>query len=428
MSTEIFEQYESNVRSYCRSFPTVFRTARGSRLTDVNGREYLDFFSGAGGVNYGHNHPRMKQAVIDYLSRDGIVHALDMYTEPKALFLQRLQTLILQPRGFNYKVQFTGPTGTNAVEAALKLARKATGRQGVFALMGAFHGMTAGALALTTDRASRAGAGAPLNGVTHIPAPYMFPGLDTLDYMERLLTDDHAGVEKPAAVVVEAVQADGGIYPLPADYLQGLRALCDRHGLLLIVDDIQAGCGRCGNFFSFEHAGIQPDMVTLSKSIGGMGMPMALLLMKPSLDLWSPGEHTGTFRGNQLSLVAAAEALQVFVDEQIDRQVAEKEAIVADFLEQTVRPLHPGIQIRGVGLLWGVDLTALGGDAVSRRVMGRCFEKGLILERVGRDNAVLKLMPPLVIKPDELRRGLGILAEALREELADSQQEGGSEQ
>ena len=416
--SETFEKYESNVRSYCRSFPTVFQTARGCLLTDDKGRTFIDFFSGAGGVNYGHNHPYIKQKVIEYLQGDGIIQALDMFTPAKEAFIEYFQTKILQPRGFTYKIQFAGPTGTNAVEAAIKLARKVTGRQTVFALMGAFHGMTMGALALTTDAASRGGAGVPLNHVVHLPAPYMFPELDTLAYAERLITDDHSGTEKPAAIILEAVQADGGIYPFPAEYLQGLRALCDRHGILLIMDDIQAGCGRSGDFFSFEKAGVIPDMVTVSKSIGGIGMPMALLLMKPELDQWAPGEHTGTFRGNQLSMVAAKAALEVFVNEKIDAQVAEKQAIVADFMEKEIRPIHKDIAVRGVGLIWGVDLSAIGDGALAAKVMHTCFENGLVLERVGRDNTVMKLMPPLTIEKENLLKGLAILRDVLKSVLA----------
>ncbi|MBR4868156.1 MAG: aspartate aminotransferase family protein [Clostridia bacterium] len=415
-----FETYESNVRSYCRSFPTVFTSAKGAVLTDGNGKTYIDFFSGAGGVNYGHNHPYIKEQVMEYLQSDGIIHALDMYTPAKEAFISYFQSNILEPKGFEYKIQFTGPTGTNAVEAALKLARKVTGRTNIFALMGAFHGMTMGSLALTTDASSRGGAGMPLSGVTHIPAPYMYPEMDTVDYMETLITDDHSGVEKPAAVVLEAVQADGGIYPMPVEYLQKLRAMCDRHNVLLIVDDIQAGCGRSGNFFAFERAGIVPDMVTLSKSIGGMGMPMALLLMKPELDIWSPGEHTGTFRGNQLSLVAAKAGLEVFVKENIAQQVAQKEALVADFMKHEIETINPAITTRGIGLLWGVDLSALGGDALSKAVMTRCFEKGLVLERVGRDNAVMKLMPTLTVEPELLTKGLTILRDSIQEVLKEA--------
>ena len=321
MNTSVFESYESNVRSYCRSFPTVFTKAKGAIMVDEAGKEYVDFFAGAGALNFGHNPDAMVDAIVDYLKSDGIVHSMDMYTAPKRAFLETLENRILKPRGLDYKVQFAGPTGTNAVEAAIKLARKVKGRENIFAFMGAFHGMTMGSLALTTDRCSREGAGQILPNVTHIPAPGMFQGLDTIAYMERLLTDDHSGVEKPAAVVLETVQADGGINVFDAEWLRRLRDLCDRYDILMIADDIQVGCGRTGTFFSFERAGIVPDMVTLSKSIGGCGMPLALVLMKPELDQWEPGQHTGTFRGNQLSLVAGKIGMDMMVDQHIEEEV-----------------------------------------------------------------------------------------------------------
>lgn len=415
--SDVFEKYESNVRSYCRSFPTVFARAKGSVLTDVAGRRYIDFFSGAGGVNYGHNNDHIKQAVMRYLEEDGMIHALDMYTEAKEEFLSYFEEKILKPRGFDYKVQFAGPTGTNAVEAALKLARKVTKRQNIFAFMGAFHGMTLGSLALTTDACSRGGAGVPLSHVTHIPAPYMFENLDVLAYIETLLTDDHSAAEKPAAIILESVQADGGIYAFDTGFLKGLRALCDRYGILMICDDIQVGCGRSGNFFSFERAGIKPDIVTLSKSIGGFGMPLALTLFKPELDLWEPGEHTGTFRGNQLSLVAAKAGLEVFLEEKVEEQVARKEKIVGRYLKEQIEPLDPRIKTRGIGLIWAVDLSGLEDETLSSRLMHTCFDRGLILERVGRKNAVMKLMPPLVIGEEQLTGGLDILKNALADML-----------
>ena len=259
MNTSVFEQHESNVRSYCRNFPTVFIKAKGAIMTDETGRDFVDFFAGAGALNYGHNPDRITERLISYLQQDGIIHSMDMYTAPKREFLEYFTENILKPRGYDYKVQFTGPTGTNAVEAAIKLARIAKKRQNVFAFMGAFHGMTLGALSLTTDRCSREGAGQNMQNVTHIPAPYMFPELDTIAYMECLLNDDHSGVEKPAAIILETVQADGGIYAFDAQWLRDLRDLCTKHDILLIADDIQVGCGRAGTFFSFERADIQPD-------------------------------------------------------------------------------------------------------------------------------------------------------------------------
>lgn len=416
MNTSIFENVESNVRSYCRSFPTVFTKAKGSVMTDENGKEYIDFFAGAGALNFGHNPDAMNKAMIAYLESDGIVHSMDMYTGPKRNFLEFFQSNILAPRGMNYKVQFAGPTGTNAVEAAVKLARKVKGRSNIFALMGAFHGMTLGAVSLTTDRCSREGAGIPLNNVTHIPAPYMFPELDTIAYMERLITDDHSGVEKPAAIILESVQADGGIYAFDVQWLQRLRQLCDKHDVLLIMDDIQAGIGRCGYFFSFERAGIIPDMVTISKSIGGCGMPLAMVLFKPELDIWEPGQHTGTFRGNQLALVAGLEGMKYFVENGLDAEVRRKGELVDKFIKEEICPMDSRLSYRGIGLLWGIDFGAFPGDPV-KALVSACFRNGVIAERVGRDNSVLKMMPALTISDELLLEGLRRVKNAIAEIL-----------
>lgn len=413
MNTKAFEEYESNVRSYCRSFPTVFTKAKGSVMTDEDGKDYIDFFAGAGALNYGHNPDCMVEKVVEYLKNDGIVHSMDMYTAPKREFLEYFQEKILKPRGFDYKIQFAGPTGTNAVEAAIKLARKNKKRENIFAFMGAFHGMTLGALSLTTDSASREGAGQTLQNVTHIPAPYMFPELDVIKYMETLLTDDHSGIEKPAAVILECVQADGGIYAFEKDFLVSLRELCTKHDILLIADEIQVGNARTGTFFSFEKAGIVPDMVTLSKSIGGFGMPLALVLFKKDLDIWTPGEHTGTFRGNQLSLIAGKEGLRKVAEENIEKEVLRKGEIVASFLEKEVCPLSDKISFRGVGLIWGVDFSKFDRD-MTKPLIAECFKNGLIVERVGRENNVLKLMPPLVIEDELLLKGLEILKNSIK--------------
>lgn len=418
MNTQPFEEYESQVRSYCRNFPTVFTTAKGSFLYDEDGKEYIDFFCGAGGLNYGHNNEYIKGKVLEYLQSDGVMHALDMYTAPKREFLEFYEEKILKPRGLNYKIQFPGPTGTNAVEAALKLARKVTGRNNVFAMMGGFHGMTLGSLALTTDASSRAGAGVPLYNVTHIPAPYMFPELDTIHYMETLLTDDHSGVEKPAAIVLETVQADGGINPFPVEWLQRVRTLCDKYDILMVVDDIQVGCARTGWFFSFERAGIVPDIVTQSKSIGGYGMPFALVLIKPELDIWSPGEHNGTFRGYQLSMVAAKAGLEVMLNEHVEDKVRGQEKIIAQYMDE-ITALDPArVRTRGIGFIWGVDLYHCDPEGkASKQVLDLCFQNGLIVERVGRGNAVVKVMPDLLIDEATLRRGLDILKSAVAQVL-----------
>lgn len=416
MGKEIFEKYESNVRSYCRKWPVVLKKAKGSLYYDENDNEYIDFFNGAGALNYGHNPDFIKEKLIKYLEEDNIMHSLDMYTMAKREFIDYYQEKILKVRGFDYKLMFPGPTGTNGIEMALKLARKAKNRTNIFALMGCFHGMTMGALSLTTEAAARKGAGVALSNVTHIPAPYYLDGsFDTLKYFEEILNDDHCGIEKPAAIIIETVQAEGGIHVFSKEFLQGLRRICDKYDILLIVDDIQAGCSRTGTFFSFERANIVPDIVVQSKSIGAYGMPLALVLIKPELDLFTPGEHNGTFRGFQLSMVAAKAGLEITVNENVPQKVKEKEKIVSDYLEKEIKPLLKDKQeIRGIGLMWGIEFVD---GKLARAVLDRCFEKGLIIELAGRNDSVLKIMPSLLIDNDLLLKGLNIVKEAMLEIL-----------
>ena len=419
MDFGIFEKNESEVRSYCRNFPAVFTKAKGSIIYDENGGEYIDFLAGAGALNYGHNNSYIKDKVMEYLADDGIMHSLDMYTAAKAAFINKFREGILAPRGMDYKLMFTGPTGTNAVEAALKLARKVTGRTEVIALMGAFHGMTLASLALTTDQTSREGSGLPLVSVTHVPAPYMIGEQQAMDYLEMILADDHSGLDKPAAFVIETMQAEGGMHIMSNEYLQKIERLCRKYGILLIVDDIQVGCGRTGDFFSFERAGISPDMVVLSKSIGGIGLPMALLLIKPEHDThWKPAEHNGTFRGNQLAFVASEAAVDVLTEQDILAKVRRKDKLVENYINAEILSIDSRLTARGIGLAWGVDYIGVdkSGD-ISRAVLKEGFANGLIIERVGRQNAVLKIMPPLVIEDEVLIKGLAILRDATKKVL-----------
>lgn len=417
MNTNAFEMYESSVRSYCRSFPAVFSRAKGAFMYDEDGKEYIDFFCGAGALNYGHNNDYIKDKLIDYLKSDGVLHGMDMFTPAKRDFLETLQEKILKPRGLNYKVMCCGPTGTNAVEAALKLARKVTGRTNVWAFMGCFHGMSLGALSLTTEAYARNASGVALGNCTHIPAPYMFPGLDVLQYMQTLLDDDHSGVAKPAALVMETVQAEGGIYPFDPDFLKGCRKFCDDNDILMIVDDIQAGCGRTGTFFSFERGEIKPDMVTLSKSISGIGMPMSLLLINPDKDIWQPAEHNGTFRGNQLAFVSGKAAIEYMIENDLCAQVQRKSQIIEKFIREQIITLDERLSYRGIGMMWGVDCSKLGGDAFSKAVIQGCVRRNMIIERAGRDSCVVKMMPALVIDDETLMRGLNIVKDAFAEVL-----------
>lgn len=418
---EVFESVESAVRSYCRTFPTVFARAKGAHLHDEQGRSYIDFFAGAGALNYGHNPDFIQDRLVAHLRSDAVTHALDMFTTTKRAFLEEFRSVVLEPRGLDYRVQFCGPTGANSVEAALKLARLVTGRVPVASFTGGWHGMTAACLSVTGNRENRAAAGAPLPFTLTLPfpeGPYRMS--DALGYVESLFTDPNSGLDLPAALILETIQAEGGIYVAPVEWLRGIRALCDRHGVLLIADEIQVGCGRSGTFFSFERAGIVPDLVCVSKSIGGYGLPMSLLLIKPGLDAWKPGQHTGTFRGNQLAFCAATAALSLWRTPDFERGIAERADIVARFLESEVRPLHPGIEIRGMGMIWGLDLARVGGPALAKRTAQLCFAAGLVIERCGRDDTALKIMPPLTIGKDTLIEGLGILRDATRAALAET--------
>ncbi|GCB52719.1 diaminobutyrate--2-oxoglutarate transaminase [Streptomyces sp. NL15-2K] len=411
----VVETHESAVRSYSRAFPAVFTSAKGDLLVGQDGARYIDFLSGAGTLNYGHNPDSIKDDLIEYLRADGLVHGLDLSTSAKAGFLQALRTYVLEPRGLDYKVQFTSPSGTNAVEAALKVARLATGRTNVIAFGGGFHGVSTGSLAATGGGFYREGLEATLPQVTHIPYPDSPLGeFESLDLLRRLLDDPSSGVDKPAAVLLETVQGEGGVWVAPVPFLQELRELCDRHGILLIVDDIQAGCGRTGTFFSFERAGITPDLITLSKSISGYGLPMAIVLIKPEYDIWRPGQHNGTFRGHQLAFVAASAALRHYwSDDTFVRQIRTKAELVTDFLQRRIAQPY-GAQVRGVGLMQAVDLSTVSGVEAAE-VSRRCFDKGLIIETCGRRDEVLKLLPPLTVSQVNLSAGLNMLADALTE-------------
>lgn len=407
---ETFEKYESEVRSYSRCFPAVFTRAKEQTLWDAEGRSYLDFFAGAGALNYGHNNPLLKQHLLDYLADDGITHSLDMATRAKERFILAFQRLVLEPRDLDYKMMFTGPTGTNSVEAALKLARKVTGRCNVIAFTNAFHGMTLGSLALTGNEMKRSGAGLPLHSVSHVPFDaYFGDGIDSIAVLEQLLADESSGLERPAAVVVETLQAEGGVNVASTTWLRRLQDITRSVGALLIVDDIQVGCGRTGPFFSFERAGIRPDVVCLSKSLSGYGLPLAVTLFRRDLDCWEPGEHNGTFRGHNLAFVTATAALERYWStNDLQNEVRRKGDRVRRRLEESAECY--GGTVRGLGLLQGVEFDD---PSAASEVSRAAFERGLLLETSGPRGEVAKIMPPLTISDEELEHGLGLFQECL---------------
>ncbi len=408
----IYKRRESEVRSYCRAFPTSFETAKGAILTAADGREYIDFLAGCSTLNYGHNPEALKQALVDYITSDGLTHSMDMHTEAKANFLNLFENNILKPRGMNHRVMFTGPTGANAVESAMKIARKVTGRTGIIAFTNGFHGMTLGALAATGNAGKRAGAGIPLTGVTHEPYDgYFGRDIDTASQLDAKLSDPSSGLDKPAAIIVETTQGEGGLNVASAEWLKKIEAIAKKHDALFIIDDIQAGIGRTDGFFSFETAGVKPDIVTLAKSLSGMGLPFALTLIRPELDQWKPGEHNGTFRGNNHAFVTAAKAIELFwSDDKFETEVRAKGELLKKRLSEITASASIANRVKGRGMMRGIEMKDgdLAGD-----ICARCFDNGLIIETSGANDEVVKVLCPLTITQEQLNKGLDILAEAV---------------
>lgn len=409
----IFETRESDIRAYCRVYPVVFDKADNARQTDENGKEYIDFFAGAGVLNFGHNNEHMTQAVIKYLQSNGVIHSLDMHTTAKRTFMEKFVETILKPKNMPHKMQFMGPTGTNAVEAALKLARRATGRSEIVAFTKGFHGMTLGSLACTANEYFRGAAGVPLSHVSHQPfgcettcvGCEMGCGIGNLDALRAQYNDGSSGIKPPAAFLVETIQAEGGVNVAHTQWLQALAALAKDFGSLLIVDDIQVGMGRTGTFFSYEDSGIDPDIICLAKGLGGLGTPIAMNLVKPAIDKhWSPGEHTGTFRGQSISFVAGTQALSYFENDELMQEVKKKAAV----MHKAITPLEKfnGVQVRGKGMVLGLDVS----DGVkARAIIDECFSKGLLVAACGSGGRVIKLIPPLTIPDSDLQEGLKTL-------------------
>ncbi len=412
-SENLLEERESNVRSYSRSFPVTFTSASGSIMKDSTAKSYIDFFTGAGALNYGHNDKDMGRGVIEYIQQGGVIHGLDMATEAKIDFIHEFISTILTPRGLDYKFQFTGPTGTNAVEAALKLARMKTGRSNIIAFSHSFHGVSTGSLATTSNKWFRDASGIPLNNVCFFPFDGYLKGMDTIKYLEKMIDDPSSGVDMPAAIIVESIQGEGGINIATANWLKSIRRLTEERDIVLILDDIQAGCGRTGDFFSFEFASIQPDIVVLSKSISGFGLPMSLLLLRPELDIWKPGQHNGTFRGNNLAFVTGASALRKFWrSEALSISIKEKERTLRTGLREILAKYPDKIvDIRGRGLMYGAECSS---SEYAAQLQNACFQNGLIIERSGAHDEVIKFMPALTVTNEQLVEGLSIFEEAIK--------------
>jgi diaminobutyrate-2-oxoglutarate transaminase len=414
---DIYDRRESAARSYCRSMPAVFTRASGSELTSADGTTYIDFLAGCSSLNYGHNDTDMKIALVEHITSDGIAHGLDLHSDAKGAFLEAFEKHILAPRDMDHRVMFTGPTGANAVEAAMKIARKVTGRTNVIAFTNGFHGVTNGALAATGNSYHRGGAGMALAGVTRMPYDgYFGAGTDTADHLEKMLDDASGGIDAPAAIMLETVQGEGGLTAAHPEWVKRIADIARKHGALLIIDDIQAGCGRCGTYFSFEEMGVMPDIVTMAKSLSGFGLPMAMVLVRPEHDVFGPAEHNGTFRGNTHAFVTARVAIEKFwADRAFQKELSEKAGLIHDKLTELAE-IVPGARLKGRGLMQGVDV---GSGDLAGAICAKAYENGLIIETSGNEDQVVKVLAPLTTPTEMLNRGFEILHAAARAVLAE---------
>lgn len=394
-----FEKHESEIRAYCRAVPTVFKSSSNAKMVDENGKVFIDFFAGAGVLNFGHNNPKMKEAIIEFIQRDGVAHSLDMFTDVKRNFINKFVTTILEPRGWqDRKLQFTGPTGTNAVEAALKLARKVTGRTEVVAFNRGFHGMTLGALACTANNAFRNSSGVPLNNVIR----GTFNDMDAFVEMKRQMTHSGEGLQVPAAFIIEPIQAEGGVRIASVEWLNAVQSFAKEVGSLLILDDIQGASGRHGSYFSFDGMDLDPDIIILAKGLGGFGTPIGMLLNKPEIDkAWGPGQHTGTFRGQGLSFVAGTVALEYFENEDFNKDTIRKGEIIKATLDE-LNAKYPNTKVREKGMMLAIEFESA---EISKAITVKTFENGLIVGACS-SGEIIKFIPPLTIEDDTLTEGL----------------------
>lgn len=410
---------ESEVRTYSRSFPDSFEKAEGALVYSEDGKKYIDFLSGCGSLNYGHNHPILRDALVSYVKSNGITMSLDIATKSKGEFIETFSETLLHPRKFSsYKFQFPGPTGTNAVEAAIKLARKVTGRFNIITFTNAFHGCSLGSLSLTGSQYHRNSCEPILTHAMRMPYEgYWGEGIDTSIQLEKMLLDPSSGYSMPAAIILETIQGEGGLNVASYEWMKSITEFAKKHSILIIIDDIQAGCGRSGSFFSFDALGIVPDIICLAKSISGFGLPMSLVLLKSEYDIWEPGEHNGTFRGNNLAFLTATEAIKYFwKDSSFVYGISTREEKINSFLKKIVGSFTDEVTPKGRGLMKGLSFNS-SDSKVTKSIQNYCFQNGVIVELCGPHDEVLKLLPPLNIPLNELEQGLEIIEEAIKKTL-----------
>ena len=434
--------FESSARSYPRKFPIAIAKAKGSWVEDVEGKRYLDFLNGAGTLALGHNNDEVNQAMVDLIKSGAPLHALDLMTPTKEKFAETLLSILPPELAENAKMQFCSPSGSDATDAAIKLCKTATGRGTVIAFSGGYHGMGHGPMALTGNCNAKNKVQNIMPGVQFMPYPYSYRcpmGLGgeegtkaCIAYLERFLKDPESGVTKPAAIILEPIQGEGGVVPAPVEFLQAVRRITKELDIPMICDEIQCGMGRSGKIFAFEHAGIVPDVILISKAIGGT-QPLAVVVYDKKLDTWGPGAHAGTFRGNQLAMAAGCVVMEKIREPAFLADVARK----GDYMKSRLLKLKDEVSIigdvRGKGLMLGIEFIDPNGPKdvmghpapsgeVSALVQHLCLENGLIMERGGRNGSVMRCLCALNIPDQDLELACSIFEKVVKEVDANAKQ------
>lgn len=436
---------ESAAVSYPGAIPIAIDAAKGATLRDVDGNTFLDFFAGMGALNVGHSNPYVLEAVEAQLRK--VTHTFDFPTEPRLELVEKLDEIAPSGLAGHSKVLFGGPTGSDAIEASIKLAKQHTGGDGLIAFRGSYHGQSAGALSLTAGRQFKRDYTPLLPDVTHVPFPHPTrhpDGFDAefgnaicpvdageccqdawcaivLENVRELLADPYSGLANPAGICVEPVQATGGIVFPPPGFLAGLQELCAEHDVAFIVDEIQTGLGRTGEWFASDLYDVTPDIMPVSKSLGGVGLPLSATVYDERFDSWESSGHSGTFRGNVPAMAGGVRAIEYIQDHDLLSRTRSLGETVRSRLSELESAVPAIVDVRGEGLMWGLEFAPdeggdrAGGADLVGAIQEAAYTNGVLVWTAGREGSVLRLMPPLVITETQLESGLDIIEDSILE-------------